>query len=152
MPQTLNYTDAALRVCVDRAEGGQIQGRMVGRRLTGPVPFGDVGSLLLQAEAVMDAQNFPQAFQRGRSFVARSAGAPAAQRPEEGMPRQAVEGAEGAEATFVLHVDTRQRATWQGTVDWLDGGAPQPFESVLELLKLIDQRFFPGGSAPGGRR
>ena len=144
MQETFNHTAAGLRVCVDRAENGQIQGRVVGRRLTGPYRFDDVGSLLLQTEAVLNVQNFPQAFQRARSFVPRSAGVPAARTLADGMSVQAVEQAWGAVATFVLSVHTRQRTTWQGTVDWLDGGPPQPFESVLELLKLIDHRLFAG--------
>ena len=65
----LNHNSAALRVCVDRAEQGRISGRVFGQRLVRPIVFTDIGDLLLQVEAVLDAQNFPQAFQRVRTFV-----------------------------------------------------------------------------------
>lgn len=139
----LNQTTAALRVCVDQAGGGQLSGRVVGQRLTGPFFFRDVGSLLLQTEAVMDAQNFPQAFQQTRSFAPRSVGVPAASCLEQGMSAQQVNQSYGTVSTFVLYVHTRQHTTWQGAVDWLDGSAPQSYESVLELIKLIDRHLCP---------
>ena len=55
----LNHNSAALRVCVDRAEQGRISGRVFGQRLVRPIVFTDIGDLLLQVEAVLDAQNFP---------------------------------------------------------------------------------------------
>lgn len=141
---TLNYETASLRVCVDSTADGRLSGRVLGRRLTREVPFSDVGGLLLQLEAVLDSQKSPQAFQRGRSFSPRQTGpVPAAQRLEEGMDPQAVRAARGREATFDLQIVTRRNATWQGTVDWLDGAPPQPFRSVLELVKQLDQRLSP---------
>lgn len=41
-------------------------------------------------------------------------------------------------ATFVVKVLNTQNATWQGTIDWMDGQQAQPFRSALELIKLID--------------
>ena len=42
-------------------------------------------------------------------------------------------------ANFVVHVQFRQNATWQGTVQWLDKNKIQQFRSALELLKLMDE-------------
>ena len=141
---TLNYETASLRVCVDSTADGRLSGRVLGRRLTQAVNFSDLGSLLLQLEAVLDSQNSPQAFQRGRSFCPRSTRqVPAAQRLEEGMEPQTVQAAQGETATFDLRIITRRNATWQGMVDWLDGTPPQSFHSVLELVKLLDQRLTP---------
>ena len=39
---------------------------------------------------------------------------------------------------FVVQILSRENATWQGTVTWLDGKKTQPFRSALELLRLID--------------
>ena len=44
----------------------------------------------------------------------------------------------GEKGTFVVHVQYRQNATWQGTVVWADKNKSQQFRSALELMKLID--------------
>lgn len=40
--------------------------------------------------------------------------------------------------TFVVHVISRENATWQGQVTWLDEKETRSFRSMLELIKLID--------------
>ena len=44
----------------------------------------------------------------------------------------------GKKATFVVQVQYRQNATWQGTVTWLEEGKQSHFRSALELIKLMD--------------
>ncbi|HJA64154.1 MAG TPA: hypothetical protein H9719_08495 [Candidatus Intestinimonas stercoravium] len=51
-----------------------------------------------------------------------------------------VAGARGEIATFSLNILSRRNATWQGRLDWLDGGPAQVFSSDLELLDLVEQR------------
>ena len=140
----LNHNSAALRVCVDRAEQGRISGRVFGQRLVRPIVFTDIGDLLLQVEAVLDAQNFPQAFQRVRTFVPgkMEQQPPAALGVEDGIPAGEVAAAAGQVTTFLLSVVTRRNTTWQGYLEWLDSGERQEFESVLELLKLTDHHVF----------
>lgn len=40
--------------------------------------------------------------------------------------------------TFVVRVDRRERATWQGQVIWTDRNRKQYFRSGLELLRLME--------------
>ncbi len=40
--------------------------------------------------------------------------------------------------TFVVRVDGRERATWQGQVIWTDRNRKQYFRSSLELLRLME--------------
>ena len=136
----LSAPSAALRVCVDHAEGGHLSGLVYSQRLTEPLPFTDVGNLLLRLDEVLDTQNFPQAFQRTRSFTGRKEAVPAAAGPEEGMPAETVAQAHGLFYTFEISVTSRRNASWQGLVDWLDGEARQEFSSALELIKLIETR------------
>ena len=136
MSSKLTHLSAALRICVDQAEDGRVCGTVYSQRLCSPMPFSDLGHLLVQVDAVLDAQNFPQAFQRIRSFqdhVEHAFPACAAADPDE-----AVSSARGKTATFVVYVSTRQSATWQGMVDWLDGSALSAFSSALEFIKLVD--------------
>lgn len=140
MPARINHYEAVLRICVDELGEGGIRGRVVSRRLTEPMPFSDVGHLLLQLEEVFDRQNFPQAFERRRTFGARQeeSSLPLAQTLEQGMDPEEVARAAGQVTTFDLYVITRRNTTWQGFVDWLDGSPRIHYKSVLELLKLID--------------
>lgn len=131
---------SALRVCVDHATPGHIAGQVYSARLTAPIEFSDLGALLLRLDQVLDAQNFPQAFQKGRSFSAKESRVPAADSPEHGMPQAEVETHRGDHATFVLYILSRRSSSWQGTVNWLDGEKPQEFSSALELMKLIEDR------------
>ena len=140
MPARINHYEAVLRICVDELGEGGIRGRVVSRRLTEPMPFSDVGHLLLQLEEVFDRHNFPQAFERRRTFGARQeeSSLPLAQTLEQGMDPEEVARAAGQVTTFDLYVITRRNTTWQGFVDWLDGSPRSHYKSVLELLKLID--------------
>lgn len=40
---------------------------------------------------------------------------------------------------FMVNVLRRQNATWQGTVQWLEGGKKQHFRSMLELVRLMEE-------------
>lgn len=133
---------AAFRVCVDSVGDGRIGGRVFGHRLTRSVSFSDIGELLVRIDAVLDKQNFPQAFQRSRTFTVREAGSPAAESLDAGMSDEEVSAARGAVSTFTLAVFSRRSASWQGQVDWLDGAGPQRFESALEFLKLTEDHVF----------
>ena len=42
-------------------------------------------------------------------------------------------------ASFVVKIQYRQNATWQGTLEWLDGHRTQHFRSTMEMLKLIEE-------------
>lgn len=41
--------------------------------------------------------------------------------------------------TFIIRVQYRQNASWQGSVQWVEGGKEQHFRSALELIKLMDE-------------
>jgi len=41
-------------------------------------------------------------------------------------------------ATFVIRVQYRQNASWQGSIQWLEGKQTLRYRGVLELLKLME--------------
>ncbi len=134
----IDHQNGAIRICVDRLEGNRAGGRVLSQRLTAPMAFSDLGSLLLQLESLLERQNFPQAFQRMRSFTKEAPEYPAGLLPEGAMAPEAVAAARGETATFVLRVLTRQNATWQGILEWLEGERRDRFSSDLEFLKLVE--------------
>ena len=42
-------------------------------------------------------------------------------------------------ATFVIDVQYRQHASWQGTITWAEKGETRRFRSVLEMLRLMSE-------------
>ena len=114
----LSSPSAFLRVCVDQSDGSRISGRVYSQRLTHPMAFSDIGSLVLRLDEVLEKQNFPQAFQRSRTF-----------REREIL------------STFTLYVISRRNASWQGWVDWMDGSPRQQFASALELIRMAEEHF-----------
>lgn len=138
MPTKLNHQNGIFRICVDHVDEDRVSGRVFSRRLTAPILFSDLGGLLLQLENLLESQNFPQSFQRIRSFRQQEPEFHDAVLPENALSEQAVRAAKGERATCVLSVVSRQNATWQGTIDWLDGAQPKSFSSDLEFLKLLE--------------
>lgn len=135
----IDHQNGALRICIDQLDGNRAGGRVLSRRLTVPMAFPDLGSLLLQLEALLEKQNFPQAFQRMRSFTSEVPEHPVGLLPDGAMPAEEVERARGEKATFVLRILTRQNATWQGILEWMEGGRQDSFSSDLEFLKLLER-------------
>ena len=43
-----------------------------------------------------------------------------------------------SKATFIVQIQHRQNATWQGQITWKDRDETRKFRSELELIKLID--------------
>ena len=40
--------------------------------------------------------------------------------------------------TFIVKVQYRQNASWQVSIEWVEGGLEKKFRSTLELIKLMD--------------
>lgn len=140
----LNYNTAMFRTCLDTATSG----RIVGRRLSAPIPFAGFVDLVLKADTVMDIQDYPRAFQRKRQFrEPADTSLPCAETEEDMMDEAAVNSARGARATFLLHVISRQNACWQGAVITPEDDRRHPFDSVLQLLEILDT-LLPAGQNP----
>ncbi|MDR2132000.1 MAG: hypothetical protein LBP30_01500 [Clostridiales Family XIII bacterium] len=144
----LNYNSAKLRVCVDRVDGGAIGGRVFGLRLKDVLFFTDLNGLALSLDRLMDEQNYPQAFQRKRTFKTASPSKKKRDRDENAaedredrpyMDEETVESAFGERMTFVLHVLSRQNTNWQGYVEFPDGAGKREFESELGFLALVNE-------------
>lgn len=134
----LNYENASLRVCVDDAANGMFRGRIVGKRLNAAISFSDINDFILQVDALLDMQRFPQAFQRIRSFTEKALPNVPAVLTSAELNTPSIENEHGKAATCILLISSRQNASWQGTVEWMDSQVKQTFSSTLELLRLLD--------------
>ncbi|HIQ58404.1 MAG TPA: hypothetical protein IAB22_03050 [Candidatus Merdivicinus intestinavium] len=55
------------------------------------------------------------------------------------MEKNPKEPERGEKATFLVHVQFRQHATWQGNITWVEKGVTQQFRSALEMLRLMNE-------------
>ena len=53
--------------------------------------------------------------------------------------------AKTAGSTFLVYIQYRENASWQGRVQWLEGEQEQNFRSLLELLNLLQGAMEKGG-------
>ncbi len=133
-----NYQAAALQICLDDRN---FSGRIEGQRISKPILFGDINDFMVQVDALLDVQKFPRAFQKIRSFTEKEQPEVPAVLSQDQLRENGEENRQsGKYATFTLLIRTRQNASWQGQVDWLDGQPPQQFESTLEFVKQLCKR------------
>lgn len=143
-----------VRLCFDGRGSIDWSGRMYTRYRETPVPFSSASQMLEIMERFYDWLNYPQSSTSARSFrkteKKRNGGgrSDTAERVltnirEKGdrvvvVNREEMEKKQGEKATFVVRVQYRQNATWQGQVTWSETGKTAYFRSALELIKLID--------------
>lgn len=148
MITSLGYNEQALKLCIDDLSNNAVKGRVVSMRLSQPINFVSLNDFIMKMDAVMDAQNFPQSFQRKREFKTKKGGAGAGQgilSAIQGTPitRDELDAAAGLVATVTVRVLSRQNATWQGHVLLPGRQGPIAFDSELGLLQIISEHLFP---------
>jgi hypothetical protein len=98
-----------------------------------------VWDMIKSIESDLTANKFPQSAIQYRSW-----GSQAESRPEKGKvvnidSAKAGQLPEDSNPTFVIQVLYRQNATWQGSIQWIEGRQTRQYRSVNELLKLLDE-------------
>ena len=128
-----------LCICVD-ANGGEYSYRMYHCLTEVPIVSNELGYLILKADDVFCRARCPQASVTPRRFRERPGEAvnPAETERNLSMCEHDLTNRRGEKGTFVVHVQYRQNATWQGTVVWADKNKSLQFRSALELMKIID--------------
>lgn len=126
-----------ISICVDENCGYTREVRVYHKYSREPSKFRDLNDFLISVEQLMDQIGYPQTALRNRNFFE----SPKNER-KRGM--QQVRTADeilneaGRTATFVVNIQYRQNATWQGKVFWAEAEKSCNFRSALELLKLMD--------------
>lgn len=128
-------------ICMDGTADTDFQGRCYHRFSAAPMAFSSTMELLKALESFYDEIGFPRATLMCRSFTQDPAPGTAAEDQTKKIVQEAEHILEqkGDLATFVVHVQHRQNATWQGKIVWLNRKEEQYFRSTLEMLRLMDQ-------------
>ena len=122
-------------ICVAAWEESRILGRFY-HAATGKGAFKDMNQLLLRLEERFDEVNAPRATPVSRSFgqrvkVQKDKGKGTVEKMKE-KPEA------GKKATFMVQVQYRENASWQGQITWVEANQTRNFRSALELIKLMD--------------
>jgi hypothetical protein len=97
-----------------------------------------IWELLKSIEDDLAINKFPQSAMQYRTWGAGNATERKAKLSDiEGFKVDPVPGTIGP--TFIVRVLYRQNATWQGTIQWIEGRQMRLYRSVNELLSLMDE-------------
>jgi len=126
-------------ICVDVCRGPLIEGRVFHKYLDEVNEFRGINELLFLMEGFMDEMRFPAASTDSRFFGKEKntkdlKGAITVDRDEVVFDLKE----NGRKATFIVQVQYRQNATWQGSIKWVETDEEKKFRSALELIKIID--------------
>lgn len=130
--------DTKLAIAVSSYENRELSGIIHFPAEERYVPVASTCELLTAMEALYDSHAFPMATTVNRSFKRRKA---VRDRKLGNSMKEQFEQA--GKAKFIIHVQFRQNATWQGTIQWVEKGLTQRFRSTFEMLKLMDEALGP---------
>lgn len=101
--------------------------------------FPDSATLVIEMERFYDAIGYPQAATKTRKFMERKGGRiPAKEHMAVISDGQDLIQLRGNLATFLVGVTSRQNASWQGDVVWMEQKIRKHFCSDMELVVFVD--------------
>ena len=119
-----------VRIYVDSCDGGIPSGYFHIASSEEATPFHGLCQLIIAINNALDQENFPQSFHELRKFHFPS-------RPSDKAAASLIHRS-GKIATFSMRILFRQNASWQGSLNWVEGQQEEYFRSVLELMVLLD--------------
>lgn len=124
-------------VCVDNYENSVVKGFVCSQITESALPFYGITELFKILDSILDMLAFPQKSLDYRKF-SRSAEEEIKTEIQLFNDEKSLLSQQGKLATFIIQIQFRQNATWQGAISWLNHKKKQNFRSALELLKLLD--------------
>lgn len=131
-----------VKICVDECGEHILSGRVYHKYGDQPEKFENLVQLLHCLEIFYNQISFPEEAEVLRKFVKQKQEAQRNSKKLKNIEETGNTGELSKErgncATFFVHVQYRQKATWQGKLVWEEKKETLKFRSVLELIKLID--------------
>ena len=96
--------------------------------------------MLLQMDELYNRWNYPQRAMDSRTFLKETVATQPLniRKGDSRMNIQRIQDKRGQQGTFIVQVQYRQNATWQGQVLWAEKNKKEYFRSALELIRMID--------------
>ena len=130
------WTPNLIVVCVDNVDNEAYQGRIYHLYRNQPIYFANILQMIKWMEAFYNELEFPKSSTKDRYFVKKMY--PMLQGGKRVLSKNQIMKQKGKQGTFLVRVQYRQNATWQGQITWVEGQETKSFRSVLEMLKLMD--------------
>lgn len=124
-------------LCADKAEDGDMGGRLYHAYSARFVQFSNVTQAFFELERIYDYIHFPHPENAGRFFTEQKEKGEKAQERIRVMSNEELLGKHGDLGTFIVRVQYRQNGSFQGGVTWMDRNKTVCFRSAWELMKLI---------------
>lgn len=125
-----------VNICVDQSIDDEMSGRLYHCYEKDYVKFSNSLQLIKLMESLFDQISFPQSSTESRYFVEPER--KMVPKPAKVADQEEIIAHTGKAATFVVYVQFRQKATWQGEVTWVEQKITKQFVSTLEFIKLLD--------------
>lgn len=127
-------------ICIDDIVDYDLAGRIYNIYMPEPVRFTTMFYCISVMDKFFDNIAFPQAYCDVRTFHQQPKKKYQQHKSEvqQYMSEEILLNEQGKKATFMIQVQFRQNATWQGTITWMDEKKTQHFRSTLEMIKLMD--------------
>lgn len=139
-PQVISTVISRIIIAVDGFADGEINGRFCSAHDGNLLHFHGMWQMIHMAEEIFEKHQYPQASHEHRSFTKQKKSVMPTEGAGENIMSAAMESQiSGEKATFIVQVQFRQNATWQGTIKWAEGKKQQHFRSTLEMIKLMDE-------------
>ncbi len=128
-------------VCVHNNQCGEPKGEIYNNHLKQPIVFTDIIGMVSKMDDLCDQTGHPQAYQQHRSFGGQRKLQELNTMDEvlTDLDDGLLKSKAGEKATFIIQVQFRQNASWQGTITWAEKKKTMRYRSTLEMLKLMDE-------------
>ena len=136
----LLFAPNLINVCIDSVSEGNLEGQLWQPYDVRPQIFIGMTDMLLQMDELYNRWNYPQRAMDSRTFLKETVATQPLniRKGDSRMNIQRIQDKRGQKGTFIVQVQYRQNATWQGQVLWAEKNKKEHFRSALELIKLID--------------
>lgn len=124
-------------LCVDRAGGGQPEGRFYHAYAQEGTSFANMEEAIFQLERLYDSLNFPHPTTNGRTFQKQGGHTEPGKERTRVMKDEELLSRHGDLGTFIIRVQHRQNSSWQGRITWMDRNKTLYFRSIWEMIKLV---------------
>ena len=158
LPEVLTDRCSLFRLEINSHDNAEYQGRVVHMLGNTALPFRSMMECLWAIERMIDGIGYVSKAVKPRTWqgapVSGSSSAKATKRNMANVSTTANTFVDGwdtqteqeallsmkqSSVSFVVKIQYRQHATWQGTLEWLDGHRTQHFRSTMEMLKLMEE-------------
>lgn len=145
MAGTIKVNPSRCVIYLDSMRADGINGCLYSEYYKKCVRFKSEMEMLNAMQDLFDSVDFPQTLFESRSFFGKKSRKTIV-KAEAIMQDKLQDLMQNSKTTFVVNVQYRQNATWQGTITWAEQNRTKHFRSALEMLKLMEEASNQGAS------